>query len=321
MDIQINDKEKILMDIQINDEEKILMEPVIYYHNQNSKNIRELLTDHLGLYYSIDIKDIKIIKDIISYIHNASLVIDDIQDESQLRRNKPCAHIVYGIASSINASYLIIFKVLKEINKRTDLSEEIKHNITEYIYYAHIGQGLDIYYTEHKIIPPIHKYEELIEYKTGMLFYPILDLMVFKTNNKIIENKNDEIRTCLKKFALFFQIRDDYINITSKKYWEERGFCQDFDEKKISYLITFCTNNKMDKFKKINKLMEKDNKTNKYKIRIIKLMYDNGLLNIIYSLLDELKKEILNILNLEAIFAKLPYEKFNMDNIHDYLHI
>ena len=307
------------MNNQINEEEKMLMTPVIYYCNQNSKNIRELLIKKLGIYYKIEIEDINMIIDTISYIHNASLVIDDIQDDSHLRRNEPCAHIVYGIASSINASYLCIFKILRDINKRSDFNEKIKNKIIEYLYNAHIGQGLDIYYTEQKIIPSMEKYEELMEYKTGTLFYLVFDLILFKSKNNILDKNYDKMKICLKNLTLFFQIRDDYINITSKKYWKERGFCQDFDEKKISYLITFCTNNKMKHFKKINKLMEKDNKTNQDKINIIKLMYKNGLLDIIYSLLEKLKKKILETINIEDIFLKLPYHKFDLTILDEYI--
>ena len=48
-------------------------------------------------------------------LHNASLVIDDIEDSSLLRRNKDCAHIVYGVPLSLNAGYLTIFKILNEM--------------------------------------------------------------------------------------------------------------------------------------------------------------------------------------------------------------
>ena len=43
---------------------------------------------------------------------------------------------------------------------------------------------------------------------------------------------------------MFFQIRDDYINLTDKEYWKEKGFCQDLDEEKISYIITYFYQNK-----------------------------------------------------------------------------
>ena len=38
-----------------------------------------------------------LIIDDITTAHNASLVIDDIQDDSVKRRGQPCAHLVYGM--------------------------------------------------------------------------------------------------------------------------------------------------------------------------------------------------------------------------------
>ena len=49
------------------------------------------------------------------HLSNCSLIIDDIQDEYELRRGEKCAHLVYGIPSPINASYFNIFEMLKNI--------------------------------------------------------------------------------------------------------------------------------------------------------------------------------------------------------------
>ena len=299
------------MQLELTNEEKILTEPVKYYNDLKGKNIRKYISNILGTYLGVDSKDIQNVDEIISIIHNASLVVDDIQDNSLLRRNQPCAHIKYGVPLSINAAYLCTFKILVELNKRNDISESTKHKIVENIYYTHIGQGMDIYYTQHKIIPTITDYDKMMEYKTGMLFFTILDLLMEKTKNVIIRKKYDELRLCLYNFALFFQIRDDYINLTDSAYWKERGFCQDFDEQKISYLTTYCTNNKMDNYELINNLMTKSNKTNEDKIEILKLMKHNGLFDIIYNKLLQLKDNVLSIIDVSIIFQQLPFNQFD----------
>ena len=50
-----------------------------------------------------------IIKDIITSLHTSSLLIDDIEDDSKVRRGQPVAHIVYGIAQTLNAANYIYF--------------------------------------------------------------------------------------------------------------------------------------------------------------------------------------------------------------------
>lgn len=298
--------------------EKILIEPVKYYKELKGKDIRKMLCQNLGEKLSLQQNDIDKIDDFINTIHNASLVIDDIQDNSNLRRNKESAHIKYGVPMALNSGYFTIFNVLNNLNKDCNVCQNTKHKIFDNMYNAHIGQGLDIYYTQNKIIPSIDEYNTMIHYKTGMLFVSIVDLLMEKILDDDIKKKYDIFLSAVLKFSIFFQIRDDYINITDAKYWKEKGFCQDFDEQKISYLITYCTNNKMKHYEKINNLLKEPVKTDIIKIKLVLLMHNNGLLDIIYGKLVELKKEILDVLELNCIFEQLPFYKFNINDIKIY---
>ncbi|MFO0131652.1 MAG: polyprenyl synthetase family protein [bacterium] len=42
-------------------------------------------------------------------IHNGSLIIDDIEDGSDLRREKPCVHKIYGTDVAVNAGNALYF--------------------------------------------------------------------------------------------------------------------------------------------------------------------------------------------------------------------
>ena len=52
---------------------------------------------------------------LIEYLHTASLIIDDIEDGSILRREQPCSHLVYGLDRSINAANLMYFLPFKNL--------------------------------------------------------------------------------------------------------------------------------------------------------------------------------------------------------------
>jgi geranylgeranyl diphosphate synthase type 3 len=299
------------MEENLSYEEKLLTEPVKYYMENKGKNIRQYITTYIGHCLGVEDKYIEEAIDFITVIHNASLVIDDIQDNSLLRRKQECAHIKYGIPLSLNAGYLCIFKILNEINKKEYIDENTRHKIVENMYLAHIGQGMDIYYTQYKIIPNIESYNMMIKYKTGTFLHIILDIMIGVSKNVILKKRYYELREGLYNFSLFYQIRDDYINLTDSAYWEEKGFCQDFDEQKISYLITYCNNNKMTNYEKINNLMTKLNKTNTDKIEILNLMKNNGLFDIIYNILLQLREKILLTIDLNSLFEQLPFSKFD----------
>jgi geranylgeranyl diphosphate synthase type 3 len=292
--------------------ENILLEPVSYYKNQKGKNIRKLLGDIFGKLLSVNQEDIELANNIINSCHNASLVIDDIEDNSLLRRNEPCSHIKYGIPLTLNAGYMEIFQSLKIIS--TQYSSNTTNKIIEYLYHLHEGQGMDIYYTTNKIIPSLEDYTKMIVYKTGYPMLINLELLFDKSKNVIFKKKYVQFKNILINFSIFYQIRDDYINLTDVNYWKEKGFCQDFDEEKISYLITY--------FKTINNtdILEllKD-KTNEGKIKILKLFHEKKLFDIIFKKLIELREKILSEMNLNFIFDKLLFYKFDLNNINNIL--
>jgi geranylgeranyl diphosphate synthase type 3 len=293
--------------------ENILLEPVNYYKKQKSKNIRKLLTNFFGKLLGVTNENIEVINIIIDDIHNASLVIDDIEDNSTLRRNEPCAHLKYGLSHSINGGYYSLFKSLNQIIQY--FSQQTSNVMIKYMYYIHEGQGMDIYYTQNKIIPSLDEYEKMMIYKTGYAFICILNLLIDKSTNIIAKKNYENIKKTLILFSLFYQIRDDYINLTDPEYWKNKGFCQDFDEEKISYIITyFYTINEKDT---INIIKMMKDKTNEGKIKILLIFHEAGLFDIIYEKLLKLKNEISEIMNLELIIDQLPFDKFNINNLNN----
>ena len=57
---------------------------------------RSQLIDAFQVWLKIPEDRVRMIKQIVGYLHNASLLVDDIEDNSKLRRGKPVAHMIYG---------------------------------------------------------------------------------------------------------------------------------------------------------------------------------------------------------------------------------
>lgn len=72
-----------------------LLEPVEYYKSLPGKNIRSYITDVIGKNFNFSNSIIDETKKIVDTIHNCSLIIDDIEDNSTLRRGYECAQL-YG---------------------------------------------------------------------------------------------------------------------------------------------------------------------------------------------------------------------------------
>ena len=314
-----------------------LLEPIMYYKNLPGKNIRKIITSYIGNKFKVDNQLIVFTYNFIDDLHNASLVIDDIQDNSLIRRNSKTCHLKYGIPMSIGAASLYIFKKLKEYNyKVLDIidydilknKEEYKYlddkivkmhihyilsnKILNMIYLMNLGQQMDVFWTYKKKIPSINDYYYMIENKTGKLFTIIIEIFYELTNN-ITKKEYELYNLLLNKLALYFQIRDDYINITDPSYWKIKGFCEDFDEKKYSFIIIQFYNDKnisIKNKKKFFKLFYKKNLSNLQKYNLLKIINKTNIFKNTYYILIKLQDEIkelnidLNILNVSKFYLK-----------------
>jgi len=329
-----------------NDEKfKYLYEPVEYYKSQKGKNMRNHIANFIGKYFNVNQELINEATHYANELHNSSLIIDDIQDGSLKRREMDCAHILYGMPVSLSSAYLNIFKILsnkantnsslinidnfKELDEYRNLTNEQIKQLVSYkglqialknAYLAHLGQALDIYWANKKIIPSEEEYYFMINAKTGLGFTSCLDLFYNLTTN-ISKDDYKKFNNVLTKFSQFFQIRDDYINITDPDFWAKKGFCEDFDEKKYSYLIIKYNNNllvsKEDKEDFFN-LFYKNKLTNLEKSALIKKLELASIFNETFDLLVKLKEEINNTVNLDFIFDMLPINKFDIECIKDF---
>ena len=82
------------------------------------------------------------------FLHTGSLIIDDIQDNSLLRRGGPCAHIEYGVPTAINAGTAAYFLGEGITRDHPNLTERQRLRVYE-LYFtclrgAHVGQALDM---------------------------------------------------------------------------------------------------------------------------------------------------------------------------------
>ena len=98
-------------------------------------------------------------------LHNASLLIDDIQDNSVLRRGNPCAHKIYGIASTINSANYVYFIGLEKILElgKPEAVTIFKDSMLE----LHRGQGMEIYWRDTFMCPTEEEYREETKLEEG----------------------------------------------------------------------------------------------------------------------------------------------------------
>merc|ERR1712091_841037 len=113
---------------------------------------------------------VEAIKRIVSRLHNASLLVDDIEDGSQLRRGKPVAHAIFGVPSTLNTANYVYFIALEECHRLG--SPEALSVFVEELLNLHRGQGQDIVWRDTQKVPTEEEYYSMVLDKTGGLFQP-----------------------------------------------------------------------------------------------------------------------------------------------------
>ena len=210
-------------------EEAVLLEPFHYYGKLPGKGIRPRMIASFNQWLQVPDSIISRISEITQKLHNASLMIDDIEDNSKLRRGTPVAHVVYGVPQTLNTANYVYFLALQEVHKLNN-PVAIKVFLDEMLN-LHRGQGLDIYWRDNSICPTEDDYIHMVQHKTGGLFRLSVCLM-----QAFSADQRDYI-PLVNELGLMYQVMDDYLNLQSSDYHRNKSFCEDLTEGKYSFPV------------------------------------------------------------------------------------
>lgn len=176
-------------------------------------------------------------------VHN-SLIIDDLEDQGELRRGKPCLHKIFGVDIALNAGNFLYFLPLLALIKN---QKKFKPEILNKAYQTYIqdmlnlgfGQGTDIFWAKEKTEKIEEKeYLQMCAFKTGCLSRMAAKLAVILSegNEKLAEKLGQMAET----IGVAFQIQDDILDITlAGKGREKFGkvFGQDIKDGKRTLMV------------------------------------------------------------------------------------
>ncbi|RNF03316.1 putative polyprenyl synthase [Trypanosoma rangeli] len=179
-------------------------------------------------------------------LHVGSLIIDDIQDNSYIRRGGKSAHLEYGVPTAINAGTACYFMGISFAEIQS-LPMEKANKVYE-IYFdvmkaGHAGQGMDIYGLHYLMPEAVRtgKSEALEDalkaihtYKTGAVAAATCRVAC------ILCDANEEVTAAMEAFGLglglAFQIVDDALNVKGfEGDLKEAG--EDIRDGKITYPV------------------------------------------------------------------------------------
>ncbi|KAI8971512.1 geranylgeranyl pyrophosphate synthase [Mycotypha africana] len=210
-------------------QEKILLEPFHYLCSNPGKDVRAKMIAAFNTWLNVPKEDLIVITRVIEMLHSASLLIDDVEDDSVLRRGVPAAHHIYGTPQTINCANYVYFLALNEILK---LNKPNMITIyTEELINLHRGQGMELFWRDTLTCPTEQEFLDMVNDKTGGLLRLAVKLMQEASQSQI------DYTGLVNKIGIHFQVRDDYMNLQSKNYADNKGFCEDLTEGKFSFPI------------------------------------------------------------------------------------
>jgi geranylgeranyl diphosphate synthase, type I len=222
--------------------QKTLADPVTDFLGRGGKRWRPalflLFTEALGG----DAEKVKDFTVTLELLHEGSIMVDDIEDNSEMRRDKPCTHKLFGVDVAINAGNFMYFLAFSPLMKNEekfpkDTLLRAWNAAIEEMIRIHYGQGTDIAW--HNGLADADKvseqeYLQMCAYKTGVLSRLTARLAVILAGGSV--ELEEKLGRFSEAIGVAFQIQDDILNIAPTKGWgKEVG--DDINEGKRTLLV------------------------------------------------------------------------------------
>ncbi|KIM95632.1 hypothetical protein OIDMADRAFT_133633 [Oidiodendron maius Zn] len=265
-----------------------------YIQSLSSKNIRSKLIDAFNIWFQLPEDRVSIIKGVINDLHNATLILDDIQDESILRRGSSAAHCIFGPAQCINSATYMVVQAATRIHEHHPKTPETMGVFLDGLTKLSIGQSWDLNWKSNLYCPSTAEYMKMIDGKTGAMFKMLVHMMKSMSFSQQWPVANfDRFAQLLGRL---YQVRDDFQNLQDPEYTEQKGFCEDLDEGKLSYpVVLTCNSEPIAREIILGIFRRKGNGTQlarSVKIQILNLIQKAGSLEKTWQLVQQLEKEV-----------------------------
>jgi geranylgeranyl diphosphate synthase type I len=235
----------------------------------------------------------------IEMVHNYSLIHDDIEDHSMMRRGRETAWVKWGIPQAINAGdSLYTLAYLALLGARDNFPPDIIINSSYLLNLTCLkltqGQYLDMRF-ENEDNVTLNDYWKMISGKTAALISCCCQM------GAISGNSSDEVIEAFAQFGHFlglaFQVKDDYLGLWGDLNQTGKSIESDLVSHKKTLPILYALQNNVNFRKRwdagsINKDEEKE---------ISQLLTDDGTREYTHSLVQELTQQAQDMLKKTGI--------------------
>lgn len=213
-------------------------------------------------------------------VHNGTLMVDDVEDNSDERRNKPCTYKIFGVDIAVNCGnamyYLPLITLMKNRDKFDDKTLVKAYGIyNEEMTRLSFGQGMDIWWHTGKGNADNiteQEYLQMCAYKTGCLAR-----MGAKLGAVLAGGTDEQVEAAgryAESIGVAFQIQDDILDLTATSEEWGKKVGGDISEGKRTLMVVHALKNlppeKAERLKEILRMHTKEQETIKEAIDLIK---------------------------------------------------
>lgn len=173
----------------------------------------------------------------IEYIHNFTLIHDDLMDGDEVRRGMPTIHMGYGMPTAIlagDALFAKAYQIMCELDIPAERMREVLRYVSKAVWDLARGQQMDVN-NEGQIVTEEY-YTETIKLKTSVLF------AAAAAGGAIIGGAGDDTVKAINEYALEvglgFQMWDDYLGIAGDSSKTGKSVGNDIRKGKCTCMVT-----------------------------------------------------------------------------------
>ncbi|KAF2108456.1 isoprenoid synthase domain-containing protein [Lophiotrema nucula] len=163
-----------------------------------------------------DPKLYNLVLEVLDAVHFGAILVDDIADNSLLRKGEVAAHRIFGSSETINRAYLVIFNVVMKCQReRPELVPSILDCVTE----IHQGQDDSLVWRRDGFAFPteidtaLEAYRGCASLKTGALFRLVGQLITC----------SHELDDVMSEYGWYCQLQNDCKNVFSSEVVAAKG--------------------------------------------------------------------------------------------------
>jgi geranylgeranyl diphosphate synthase, type I len=253
----------------------------------------------------------------IELFHNFTLIHDDVEDNSSLRRGKPTLNAEYGVPTAVNAGdalYRVMWSLVLSSNEPPEKKLRALSIMMDGFSSVVEGQGTELYWQRTgKFDISEKEYLEMASGKTGALIGLACRMGAFSADAP------EDLQLSLQQFGnrmgLAFQIKDDILNLTSNPSEYKKELGEDVKESKRTLIIIKLLSTLPEKEKgELLSILRKPEKSREDVSRAVFLAKEHGAIDYANSVCERL------LLEAKSCLSVLPGDKRRLfSDISDYI--